>query len=79
MILNKINIPLSDLINNFIKLVGQFDFSRNRYTYESILNSGLFNVKFYDGDCEINSAFLAHILNSNNNIIEFENIKSFKE
>jgi hypothetical protein len=79
MILNKIDIPPSNLINNFIKFTDQFDFSRNRYTYESILNSGLFNVKFCDGDCEINSAFLAHILNSNNDIIEFGNIKLFKE
>jgi len=81
MILNKVITSPTDLIDNFIKFVSQFNFNKTYYTYEGIINSGIFNVKYCEGDCEINSAFLAYLLNNynSNDIIEFGNIKLFKE
>ena len=81
MILNKISIPPIVLINNFIEFVNMFDISKMNYSYQAIMNSGLFNVKFSNGDCELNSAFLIYIINYAPDIIKFGNLKHvlFKE
>ena len=72
MILNKVTTSPLKLIDNFIEFASQFDLNKNKYEYSDIMNSGLFNLKYNNGDCEINSAFLIHLLNKDSDIIEFK-------